>query len=378
MNKKDIKKFNKAFNYLYIKQNKQQNGVNKEDYYHNLVSNHNYFRYFSGVDFYRLNEKKILLALSLLDKIIEFNSNDYYSNLIRGIIKMGSFNCEDEDGIDNINKAIMINDKLAYGYYYRGCYYEYSKNEPNNAKVEFELAISIDPELNCVYSSLGAIKFDLYKEGKYDDIQSIIHDFDKTISSHHGEITIYSLRASAKVCAEDFIGAIYEYDNLIRILPTCDVFYEKRGYSKYKLHDYEGAVYDSFYAIKCDPYEIASYRTRGLANYNLNNYNEAIKDLLFLISKHQNDFEILETLGKCFYYLEKYSAAIKYFTKALNITSDAPELFLMLARANCRIGHLVKANSYYELYLKHFPNDKDVNHEYHRLKSRKITLNKKK
>lgn len=78
---------------------------------------------------------------------------------------------------------------------------------------------------------------------------------------------------------DDYISAIDNFNNIIRVKPYLSEPYFFRGLAKLNLDDYEGAIQDYSKAIELNPNYFHAYMYRGVAWHNLRKYEEAMARL---------------------------------------------------------------------------------------------------
>ena len=112
------------------------------------------------------------------------------------------------------------------------------------------------------------------------------------------EQKIDELLASAleKVQAEDWQGAIADYDEVIKLDESISVAWNGRGVGKNTLNLFEEAIKDFDEAIKLDPNNLTSWTARGAAKYKLGKVDEAVADLTRALELKPNDPNILKIL----------------------------------------------------------------------------------
>jgi tetratricopeptide (TPR) repeat protein len=84
--------------------------------------------------------------------------------------------------------------------------------------------------------------------------------------------------AKAKYKERDYLGALTEYDRIIRLYPRLAMAYCCRGVTYYRLGDTHNAKIDYDLAIELDPLLDAAYYRRGFLAYLAKNYVAAIAD----------------------------------------------------------------------------------------------------
>jgi len=88
----------------------------------------------------------------------------------------------------------------------------------------------------------------------------------------------YFFRGMAKHHLEDFRGAIDDYNKAINIKPYYPSAYINRGLAYLELHDYEKAIYDYQKALEFSPHNAGIYNNLGIAKLSMKNIDGAIKD----------------------------------------------------------------------------------------------------
>ena len=75
---------------------------------------------------------------------------------------------------------------------------------------------------------------------------------------------------------DDYVSAIENFNNIIRIKPFLSEPYFFRGLAKLNLDDFEGAIRDYTQAIELNPNYFHAYMYRGIAYHNMKQYEEAM------------------------------------------------------------------------------------------------------
>ncbi len=88
----------------------------------------------------------------------------------------------------------------------------------------------------------------------------------------------YFLRGLAKHQLEDFRGAIEDYNRAIEIKPYYPDAYSNRGLAKLELEDYKGAIADYDKALELSPQNAGIYNNRGIAKISMKDIDGAIAD----------------------------------------------------------------------------------------------------
>ncbi len=107
-----------------------------------------------------------------------------------------------------------------------------------------------------------------------------IKDVDKAIALVPNKFAeYYELRGKIRTTNKDFVAAIADFDEAIKLEPNYPEYYERRGRLKMKVKDDAGAVSDFNSCISKGEKTYKVYLSRGAAKYNLGNGVDACLDL---------------------------------------------------------------------------------------------------
>lgn len=118
---------------------------------------------------------------------------------------------------------------------------------------------------------------------------------------------------------DDYVSAIDNFNNIIRIKPYLSEPYFFRGLAKLNLDDYEGAVQDFSQAIELNPNYFHAYMYRGVALNSMRKYEDALKDYAQAIALDPTAAYVYANRGITESELGDYKAAEKDYSKALMI-----------------------------------------------------------
>jgi len=133
---------------------------------------------------------------------------------------------------------------------------------------------------------------------------------------------------------DDYITAIDNFNNIIRIKPYLSEPYFFRGVAKLNLDDYEGAIRDYTKAIELNPNYFHAYMYRGIAWHHLQAYEEALKDYEDAISLDPTNAYVYANRGITEAEMGELQAAERDYSKALSL--DGKLLAAYLNRAIIR------------------------------------------
>ena len=121
---------------------------------------------------------------------------------------------------------------------------------------------------------------------------------------------------------EDYVDAIADFDEAIKLNPNNAGTYNNRGMVKNKLGDYAGAIADFDEVIKLDPNYITAYNSRGIVKRKLGDYADAIADFGEVIKLNPNDADTYNNQGIVKNKLEDYVGAIADYDQTIKFNPD--------------------------------------------------------
>ena len=135
----------------------------------------------------------------------------------------------------------------------------------------------------------------------------------------------YSLRGNLKYELDDFIGALDDLNEAIKICPKNALYYRSRADAKYELEDYEGAINDlnKFLHIDQNKEDLdLTYYLKAKCNYAIGNIKKAIKDISKSINYFPNDYIFWGFRGFCHMDIKQYRKALDDFSEAIKINPE--------------------------------------------------------
>lgn len=148
-----------------------------------------------------------------------------------------------------------------------------------------------------------------------------IDSLNKTINNNENDTLSYYLRAEFKKELGDYVGAIKDYNQLIKFLPNCEYFYIIRGDNKRDIKDYKGAIKDYNKALNLDT-NLSYLNGHILGIYIETGDKNGIEDYNFEIAKNNINSKLEYSLfckGKAMFILNKNELANEEFTNAILI-----------------------------------------------------------
>jgi len=117
----------------------------------------------------------------------------------------------------------------------------------------------------------------------------------------------------------NYVGAIENFNIVIRFKPHLPEPYYYRAVAKHQLEDYRGAIQDYNTAIDIKPYYPEAFMNRGLAYLQLNDFAKAITDYDRAIELDPNNSTIYNNRGIAKISMKDIDGAIADYGKALEI-----------------------------------------------------------
>ena len=126
------------------------------------------------------------------------------------------------------------------------------------------------------------------------DYDGAVADFDKVVELDPDFVDIYYWLGMTKSCQKNYAAAIEDLDRAIAIDPEPDDIgaYYYRGHAKYKSQDYVDAIADFDKVIEINSISMYAYYYRGAAKYKLEDYQGAIEDYTFAITNLSESLRI--------------------------------------------------------------------------------------
>jgi tetratricopeptide (TPR) repeat protein len=136
----------------------------------------------------------------------------------------------------------------------------------------------------------------------------------------------------------DYVTAIADYTEAIRLNPNDAATYNNRGNAYYSKGDYYQAIADYTQAIRLNPNDAAAYNNRGNAYANKGDYYQAIADYTQAVRLDPNDANAYFGRGLAYYSKKYYDRAIADYEQAVRIdpNNNLYSVTLVLAKMQGR------------------------------------------
>ena len=140
----------------------------------------------------------------------------------------------------------------------------------------------------------------------------------------YGQLNInnYVMVGQTRIEVGNYVGAIENFNIVIKFRPQLPEPYFYRGMAKHQLEDYRGAIDDYNKAIKIKPYYPSAYINRGLAYLQLHDYKKAISDYKKALEFSPHNSGIYNNIGIAKLSMKDVDGAISDYDKALEISPN--------------------------------------------------------
>lgn len=137
----------------------------------------------------------------------------------------------------------------------------------------------------------------------------------------HAQLNIdhYMEVGETRIQIGNYVGAIENFNIVIRFKPHLPEPYYYRGVAKHQLEDYRGAIQDYDKAIEIKPYYPDAFLGRGLAYLQLNDYAKSITDYNRAVELDPNNAAIYNNRGIAKISMKDIDGAIADYDKAIQL-----------------------------------------------------------
>jgi tetratricopeptide (TPR) repeat protein len=155
----------------------------------------------------------------------------------------------------------------------------------------------------------------------------------------------YLYRGLAKMDEQDYLEAIKDFSEVMRLQPLNPYAYFDRAAARSYLGDYAGAIEDSNRALELDPKAVQAYINRAAAKAFLKDYRGAMADYERVLEIDPNNYEIYR--GRCLLRSEArdISGAIADCEKATQLNSYGDKARAILCSLRFESGDISGAVS---------------------------------
>ncbi|MGJ5634295.1 tetratricopeptide repeat protein, partial [Nostoc sp. CALU 1950] len=184
------------------------------------------------------------------------------------------------------------------------------------------------------------------------DYKGAIYAYNEAIKIKNTFCEAWHNRGSALLILGQYEEALASFDHALKIQPDFDESWDNRGTILLILGRYEEAIasYDQALKIQPDDYEL--WNNRGNALFNLGRYEKAIASYDQALKIQPDKYEAWNNRGIALFNLEQYKKAIASYDQALKIQPDDYELWNNRGNALFNLGRYEKAIASYDQALR--------------------------
>ncbi len=153
------------------------------------------------------------------------------------------------------------------------------------------------------------------------------------ISKSPGKSRPYCARAKGYLEKKDYLNAINDCNNALKIDPANEEAYIHRGAAYGYMKENQKAISDFTNAIEINPYQSDPFLNRGKIYRQLKKYRLALSDLNTAKIYDKKNDDIYHEKGMVFHGLKKYNKAIKNFSDAVRLNPHKAEYYY--TRGHC-------------------------------------------
>ncbi len=207
------------------------------------------------------------------------------------------------------------------------------KNEKNKEAEIDPLNIPVteeDKQKAQFYYARAKQKIDL------EDVGSAINFLTKAIKAYPAYLDAYILRAECFGMQKNFIEALNDYTNILKIDSLSANFFYNRAVCEVQLGDHLSAIEDFTMAINLDEKYLLAYQGRATSRSYTSDQHGAIDDYSAVIDLNDYFIPAYKGRGVCMWLLADYHNAIQDFDFIINI--DPGDAFAYYYRAISKIS----------------------------------------
>ncbi|MBX9772401.1 MAG: tetratricopeptide repeat protein [Candidatus Obscuribacterales bacterium] len=244
-----------------------------------------------------------------------------------------------EKALEDANKAIYLDAKLAHAYLARGeAYYGLRKLSPIHKMIEdSNRAIELDPKSADAYSTRG---FAFVRLGQY---QKGLEDSNKAIELDPKSAHAYSTRGTSYNNLGQYQKAVEDYTKAIELDPKLHSAYCNRGAVYDRLNQPKKAIEDLTTAIELDPSCELAYSNRAWVYGSLGQHQKEIEDYGKAIELRPFQPWAYHKRGSAYSGIGQYQKALTDFTKSIELDPEHPQSYAKRYSVHAKLGHYRQA-----------------------------------
>lgn len=171
----------------------------------------------------------------------------------------------------------------------------------------------------------------------------ILFTLSSLLATAQVNINHYIQVGRTRISTGNFVGAIENFNIVIKFKPQLPEPYFFRGVAKQQLEDYRGAIADYDKAVDIKPYFPDAYINRGLAHLALNEYADAVSDYDKALDLSPRNAAIYNNRGIAKVSMKDIDGAIADYDKALEANPGFVNALINRSNANIAKGDVLEA-----------------------------------
>jgi len=297
------------------------------------------------------------LADPTLEEFLSPQPNEAYRYLKQGLDEY-MYN-DHNSALIAFNKAIELNPKYESSLSKNSIYYhcrgrvKEESGSMEDAILDYDLAIQIDPDCSKIYFDRG------YAKAQIGNNTGALADYTSCIDKgYNGEVG-YSFRGNVKQKLGDYAGAVADFHKalMIELRNTVDYILEFVDIKKPdKIIKEFSEIIDRTPLWAETEFGAEVYFYRGKAKFDLENFEEAIQDYDMSIQLNPNYADAYLKRGNAKYKLRSYSEAIQNYDLAIQLGCDCTEAYGNRGNAKYELNDYLGALKDYDLVIQIDPN----------------------
>lgn len=137
-----------------------------------------------------------------------------------------------------------------------------------------------------------------------------------------------SQRGTLLLSKNDYLGAIADFSEAIRLNPNNTFAYNSLAVAKHYAKDFDGALATFQRLLEIDPQDITAYQNRGNVYFELKQWDKAISDWTQMIRLAPNDPKGYTNRGNAKRKIKDFAGALEDYNQSLALDSKLPEVYM--------------------------------------------------
>lgn len=191
------------------------------------------------------------------------------------------------------------------------------------------------------------------------DFKGAIAEYDKVLQTDPRNVPALINRAGCKASLRDADGAAADYDRALQIEPRSAAIYAARSFSWMALGKYGPAIQDANKAIELNPKEALAFAARAMAKELSGNRNGVFEDINRAVELQPSSPRWIEMRGYLYHRHDRNDQALKDYSRAIDLNPKNPAPFARRGRLRHSMGDLKGAHEDLDRALEIEPANSD-------------------